>query len=221
MGAVEDGDAVRILLVDDDQIVREALALTLRGPGLEVTTVDTFDIDTLLRAVRDTRPNVVLLDFHLEDATSEALIGPLVDTGVTVLMLTGAADPEILGSCLDLGAAGTILKRQPLDELVRAIDLAVEGLAPQRPAERDDLIAESRQRRAAREEELAPFDALTARERSVLDGLLDGLSAEEIAERDYVSLATVRTQIRAVLTKLDVTSQLAAVARARRAGWRG
>lgn len=212
---------VRILLVDDDQIVREALVVALRGHGLDVTAVTAFDLDTLLGVARDTQPQVILLDFHLEDSTSADLIGPLVATGATVLMLTGAADPEILGSCLDLGAAGIILKRQPLDELVRAIDLAVEGLAPQRPAERDVLIAESRQRRAAREEALAPFDDLTARERSVLDGLLDGLSAEEIAARDYVSLATVRTQIRAVLTKLDVTSQLAAVARARRAGWRG
>lgn len=212
---------VRILLVDDDQIVREALVVALRGHGLDVTAVTAFDLDTLLGVVRDTQPHVILLDFHLDDSTSAELIGPLVATGVTVLMLTGAADPEILGSCLDLGAAGIILKRQPLDELVRAIDLAVEGLAPQRPAERDDLIAESRQRRKAREEALAPFDELTARERSVLDGLLDGLSAEEIAARDYVSLATVRTQIRAVLTKLDVTSQLAAVARARRAGWQG
>jgi DNA-binding NarL/FixJ family response regulator len=212
-------EPIRILLVDDDQIVREAILLALQREGFDVATVASFEVDTVLTAARDHCPLVVLLDFHLEDSTSSELIGPLVAAGTTVLMLTGAADPEILGSCLDLGAAGIILKRQPLLDLVRAIELAVEGLAPLRPHERDDLVTVSRAQRAARAQALEPFDALTARERSVLAGLLDGLTAEEIAGRDYVSLATVRTQIRGVLTKLDVTSQLAAVACARRAGW--
>jgi DNA-binding NarL/FixJ family response regulator len=211
--------AVRVLLVDDDQIVRDALVMALRTRELDVVALDTFDPDSVLGAHRDVDPQVVLLDFHLDDSTSSDLIPLLVAEGATVLMLTGANDPEILGSCLDLGAAGIILKRQGLDDLVRAIDLAVEGLAPLRPQERDDLVSESRAQRAARAEALAPFEAMTARERSVLGGLLDGLTAEEIATRDYVSLATVRTQIRGILTKLDVTSQLAAVAHARRAGW--
>jgi DNA-binding NarL/FixJ family response regulator len=211
--------AVRILLVDDDEIVRDALVVALQARGLDVTPLAEFDLDSVLRAFGTVAPNVVLLDFHLEDTTSSDLIPPLVAAGAIVLMLTGSADREVLGSCLDLGAAGIILKRQGLDDLVRAIDLAVEGLAPLRPQERDDLVSESRSQRAARAEALAPFEALTSRERSVLTGLLDGLTAEEIGARDYVSLATVRTQIRGILTKLDVTSQLAAVASARRAGW--
>lgn len=210
---------VRLLVIDDDEMVRESLALVLRDRGFDVMTVSEFDRPTVERAAAEHRPQVVLLDYHLDDDTSEELIAPLSSTGVPVLMLTGSTDPEILGACLDLGAVGILKKRQPIDELVRAVDLAVDGLAPQRPQERDELLAVSRESRARRAEALAPFDALSARERSVLEGLLDGLSAEEIAARDYVSLATVRTQIRAVLTKLDVTSQLAAVARARRAGW--
>lgn len=216
---MDDGDGVRILLVDDDQLVREALLLTLKGHGIDAHAVTAFDVDTVLAAVDEHRPAVVLLDYHLEETNSAPLIRPILASGPAVLMLTGESSAEVLGSCLELGAVGTILKRQPLDELVRAIELAVEGLAPQRPQERDDLIAASRSRRAEQEALLAPFQALSARERSVLTGLMDGLSAEEIASRDYVSLATVRTQIRAVLTKLDVTSQLAAVACARRAGW--
>ncbi len=209
----------RILLVDDDQIVREALVLTLTQHGFDVASAASFDEASVLACAAEHDPHVVLLDFHLEDTTGAALIGPLTATGTTVLMLTGTADEAVLGSCLELGAAGIVLKRQPLDQLVRAIELAVEGLAPQRPQERDAFVATSRAVRAERDAALAPFAELTARERDVLTGLLDGLSAEEIAARDYVSLATVRTQIRGVLTKLDVTSQLAAVARARRAGW--
>ena len=192
--------AVRLLVVDDDAIVRDALATVLQARGFEVTTVDRFEPDHVIAAADGSDPDVVLLDYHLEDGTSAALIEPLAARGAPVLMLTGTTDQEILGTCLDLGAVGTILKRQPMDDLVRAIDLAVDGLAPQRPQERDDLVAAARASRAERERELAPFEALSARERSVLAGLMDGLSAEEIAARDYVSLATVRTQIRAVLT---------------------
>ncbi len=75
------------------------------------------------------------------------------------------------------------------------------------------------ERRRADDERLAPFRALSPREQAVLAGLLAGDSAETIAHRSYVSLATVRSQIRAVLLKLGVNSQLAAVALAREAGW--
>ena len=126
----------------------------------------------------------------------------------------------MLGSSLEEGAAGTLRKRQPMQDLLDSIVLAAAGHTVQRPQERDELIAEAHARQDERERLLAPFQDLSPREASVLDGLLDGLSAEQIAERDFVSLPTVRTQIQAVLRKLGVTSQLAAVAEARRAGWR-
>ena len=66
---------------------------------------------------------------------------------------------------------------------------------------------------------LSPFEQLTMREREVLAALVDGLTAEEIAETHFVALTTVRSQIRAVLQKLGVRSQLAAVAYANRVGW--
>jgi DNA-binding NarL/FixJ family response regulator len=163
----------------------------------------------------------VLLDHFLGTGLGHDLIRPLVDaTGAAVLLLTGSDDPEVLGSSLEQGAAGTLLKRQPMQDLLDSIALALAGHTVQRPEERDSLIASARSSRREREEALAPFADLTPREASVLGGMLDGLSAEQIAERDFVSLATVRTQIQSVLRKLGVTSQLAAVAAARRAGWR-
>jgi DNA-binding CsgD family transcriptional regulator len=86
-------------------------------------------------------------------------------------------------------------------------------------AQRLDLLQELRQSRARRREELAPFVDLTGRERFVFAQVIDGRSANEIASSAFVSEATVRTQIRAVLAKLGVNSQLAAVAAARRVGW--
>jgi len=72
---------------------------------------------------------------------------------------------------------------------------------------------------AARRARLAPFAQLSCREAAVLVEMMEGLSADEIAAKHFVSTSTVRTQIRGILKKLGVSSQLAAVARAYQAGW--
>jgi DNA-binding NarL/FixJ family response regulator len=86
-------------------------------------------------------------------------------------------------------------------------------------AERQDLIASLREDRRRRRRRMASFDDLTVREAEVLIMICDGLSAAEVAEESYVSVATVRTQIRSILMKLGVRSQLAAAAKARQSGW--
>ena len=85
--------------------------------------------------------------------------------------------------------------------------------------ERDELLRLLREHRQQDHQRLAPFEQLSPREQQVLASVMEGLSAEAIAERDYVSLSTTRTQIRSILTKLGVNSQIAAVAMARAAGW--
>jgi DNA-binding NarL/FixJ family response regulator len=84
---------------------------------------------------------------------------------------------------------------------------------------RQAMLDELRIERAGMRKALTPFERLTIREREVLASLVEGQSAEEIADTHYVSLTTVRSQIRAVLQKLGVRSQLAAVAYANRVGW--
>jgi DNA-binding NarL/FixJ family response regulator len=81
------------------------------------------------------------------------------------------------------------------------------------------LLDEMRARRASLHDAQSPFDRLSRREQCVLAALVDGMSAEEIADAHYVSLATVRSQIRGILQKLGVRSQLAAVVHANRVGW--
>ena len=87
-------------------------------------------------------------------------------------------------------------------------------------ATREAMLDELRIERASLRRALSPFEQLTIREREVLAALVDGLSADEIAETQYVALTTVRSQIRSVLQKLGVRSQLAAVAHANRVGWK-
>jgi two-component system, NarL family, nitrate/nitrite response regulator NarL len=112
-----------------------------------------------------------------------------------------------------------VTKGQGIEELVDALVRAREGQPVNSARERMELSDELAEHRQRRQELLAPFRALSAREAAVLQGLVEGHSAESIAEGSFVALSTVRSQIRSILAKLDVSSQLGAVALARRARW--
>jgi two-component system nitrate/nitrite response regulator NarL len=209
----------RVLLVEDHAIIKQALALALEQAGLTVESAVSVEPEAVLKQAEAFRPEVVLLDFYLGEADSLPMIGPLQALGARVVVLTGTTDPRSLGACLEAGALGVVSKAESLDRVARAIADAVDGSAVMRPAERDALLDAARQARADEEERLAPFASLTARERQVLAHLMQGHSAEDISRIEYVSLATVRSQIRGILQKLDVSSQLAAVTLAQQAGW--
>jgi len=129
-----------------------------------------------------------------------------------VILIAGLAGLPALAGAVRAGADDALDADRPLTVLIGALDATLRRPAPRSPAERSRLLAALRFRQA----ESARFDRLTGRERQVLTGLLDGRLAAEIADDLHVSLATVRTQIHQVLTKLEVGSQLAAVALAHR-----
>ena len=209
----------RVLLVEDHAIIKQALSLALKRSGIEVEMAWELTPEAVLRLAESFRPDVVLLDFWLGDADSLPMIGPLRDLGAQVVILTGTTDRRVLGECIEAGALGVVSKGESLDRLALAIEDAVRGTAVMRPAEKEELVEAARAGRREDEEKLAPFAKLSTKERQVLGHLMAGRSAEEIARAEYVSLATVRSQIRAILQKLDVNSQLAAVAMAQKVGW--
>jgi two-component system nitrate/nitrite response regulator NarL len=209
----------RVLLVEDHAIIKQALALALQQTGMVVETAGELQPDAVLKQAEAFRPDVVLLDFYLGEADSLPMIEPLRALGARVLVLTGTTDPRSLGACLEAGAVGIVSKGESLDRLAQAITDALAGSSVMRPADRDALLEAARRARADDEERLAPFATLTARERQVLAHLMQGHSAEDISRIEFVSLATVRSQIRGILQKLDVNSQLAAVTMAQQAGW--
>ena len=135
-------------------------------------------------------------------------------------MLTAETWRVVLASCLEVGAAGWIGKDAFLDEVVASLTDVLDGTPLIGCSAREAMIDELRIERAGQRRALSPFERLTLREGEVLAALVDGLTAEEIAETQYVALTTVRSQIRAVLQKLGVRSQLAAVAQANRVGWK-
>jgi two-component system nitrate/nitrite response regulator NarL len=214
------GAAVRVLVVEDHEILASLLSHALEREGFEVTVADNLSAEGILATADRVAPTVAVLDLCLEDgATTLPVIGPLRDRGVTVLVLTALMDDRALGDCLAAGAAATIRKTEPLRHTMAAVRDAVAGRDPMPEGRRVELMQAARRMAVQEGERLEPFAQLTPREQAVLGALMDGAAAEKIATEGFVSLATVRTQIRSILAKLECNSQREAVTRARDAGW--
>jgi two-component system nitrate/nitrite response regulator NarL len=212
----------RLLLVDDHQLLVETLQMSLRQAGLEVSVPPCASFDQVLATAAEVRPTLVVLDLDLQGSGyGYDLIGPLRELGAEVLVLTGSTDRIELAKCLESGALGLASKAHGFGNVLDQIRRAAAGETVTPVTERAQLLADLCASRRATEQRQAPFESLSARERDVLRQIVDGQQAAAIATASFVSLATVRTQIRSILLKLDVTSQVAAVALARQGGWFG
>ena len=212
----------RVLIVDDHPLIAIGLQLELTARGWDVETTSGPTAAAVIDHARAFQPECVVLDIHLGSAVGSGvdLITPLRQTGARVVMLTGETERAILAACLEAGALGWIAKSAFLVEVVASIEDSVAGRSLIGRASREAMLDDLRVQRSSRRLTLSPFDRLTPREQRVLGALIDGMSAEGIAEADFVALTTIRSQIRSILQKLGVRSQLAAVAQANRAGWR-
>jgi len=210
----------RVLIVDDHSLVAVGLRLALRARGWDVEVADGPTVDAVLDRARDFAPGCILLDLHLgELGNGRDLIAPLRDTCPAVVMLTGETDRLLLAGCVEAGADGWISKGAFLDDVVASVEDAVAGRPLVGVVQRQELLDDLRVHRASLERSRSPFESLTPREQRVLGALVEGLSGEEIARAQFVAVTTVRSQVQAILRKLGVRSQLAAVATATRAGW--
>ena len=210
-----------VLLVEDHELLAQSVGLALGAEGGRVLVSALASLDAVLAEAQEPAPDVVLLDLDLGGSVGDgvALIAPLRRLGARVVVVTGSREEHRHGLCLEQGADAVLDKSTGLDELLQAVLLTAAGGSPLDEGRRHHLLTALRRRRAASLRRLEPFERLTPRERQVLGCLVEGVPAEAIARSWVVSEATVRTQIRGVLTKLGVSSQLAAVAAARAAGW--
>lgn len=211
-----------IAILDDHHLFSASLGAALQAEGYAVVapalTGSSAAAATRELAVRP--PLVALLDLDLGlSGKGEDLLPELVLLGIRVLIVSGTDDEPAIGRCLQAGAWGFVPKTAPFEKLLGAVHLAADGRPVVRDAERDRLLRVWRQRRDAEAGALAPFTALSRREAAVLVMLQQGRSVGLIAQESYVSEATVRSQVRAILTKLGVRSQLQAVALANQVGW--
>jgi DNA-binding NarL/FixJ family response regulator len=206
----------RVLIVEDHDVLTHCLSLTLRMEGIEAVVPPALDEAAVLTTARDTAPDVVLLDLNLGGGrTGIPLVAPLVALGARVMVLTGTPDEGMQGAALAEGAEGVFLKNGSLEGLCRDIADLTAGQSILRPSDRDALVAQATRRADA----VDKIDRLSNREREVLTALVEGQAAETIAANQFVALGTIRSHIRSILRKLEVNSQLAAVAVSRRAGF--
>ena len=213
--------AASLLIVEDHAVLAQTLTVALRAEGFEIHIPDDLSSEAVIRFAEAANVDVVLLDLDLGAGASGgvSMIAPLRAIGAEVVVVTATADTAKLGECLEAGATGVFRKSQPFDQLVDAIRMAAGHTAATSETARGELMRELRDRRATDTARMKPLERLTPRELLVLRSLVEGKSAEKIATELVVSLATVRTQIRAILVKLGVNSQLEAVAMARHADW--
>lgn len=214
-----------VLLVDDHTLLAQSIAVTLRVAGMSVRVVEPSSPADILAAGAAAAPATVLLDLRLgaepggQAIDGMDLVAPLTAAGCTVLVLTAETGDATWGTALERGAACVLSKNTDLDDLVRVVSAAHAGESLLDESRRQDLLAAARRARAETDARLAAFRRLSRREAEVLRQLAAGSAAATIAADTHVSEATIRSQIRAVLAKLEVTSQLQAVALARRSGW--
>jgi two-component system, NarL family, nitrate/nitrite response regulator NarL len=210
----------RIAIVEDHGLIAHTVATALRARGSEVEVFDPALIDDVVGSATADATDLVLLDLDLGprgDATP--LVSAFVEAGAQVLMVTGIDDPIRHARCVQAGAVGVLPKSGSFDDLVAAIERVLDtgGLLDRHT--REELLAVLRDHDAEERARLRPFEALTRREAEVLGALVRGQTVEAIAREAVVSVATVRSQVRAILTKLEASSQVAAIAKAREAGW--
>ncbi len=220
--------AARVLIIDDHDLVGTSLMLSLRAEGMDAHwcgagggAVDS--VAGILAAGARLAPGVALLDLTLGRDRAGApidgarLAAPLTGQGWRVLVVSGSSDQVRIGAALAGGAVAWIPKNAPFPTLLRSVRAVAEGRPAISAEHRDQLIEVYHQQASLRSELQTRIDRLTQREREVLGELAQGHRAQAVADRFVVSLATVRTQIRAILVKLEVGSQLEAVVLFRRA----
>jgi DNA-binding NarL/FixJ family response regulator len=207
-----------VLIVDDHELVGTSLELSLRAEGLAAHRCGSGGAAAVLAAAADLEPGLALLDLDLgrdhagRRVDGVALVAPLTQSGWQVMILSGTADHVRVGAALAAGAVTWIPKHAPFRSLLHTLREAMAGREVMPELRRQQFVELYRTRSVERRALVTKLERLTQREREVLALLAAGQRARAVAEQFVVSLATVRTQIRAVLTKLEVRSQLEAVA---------
>ncbi|MGH2997422.1 MAG: response regulator [Gaiellaceae bacterium] len=212
--------SIRVLLADDERLVRAGFRMILRGEqGLEVIGEAADGLEAI-EAAEKLRPDVVLMDIRMAkldglEATRRILARP--EPRPRVVVLTTFDLDEYVYEALRAGASGFLLKDAPEDQLVAAIRIAADGGAMFSPAVTRRLIEEF-SRRISTQEPPPALAELTPREHEVLRLLARGRSNQEIAAELVVSEHTAKTHVAHILSKLCLRDRIQAVVLAYESG---
>ena len=214
------GGGVRILLVEDHAVIREALASALgREPGFQIAG----QAGSLMEA-RETLAqgpvDVAVVDLGLPDGYGGDLIGELraANPGAQALVLSASLDRAQKARAVEKGAAGVLLKTAHLGEVAEAVRRLRRGETLMPLEEVVELLRFAGTKKDEEHEARRAVATLTPREREVLVALAEGLDTEGMAERLHIAKRTQRNHVASILAKLGVHSQLQAVVFALRYG---
>ena len=207
-----DVTAVRVVLVDDDPLVRAGLRMILGGaPDIDVVA-EAADGQDAVDVVQREAPHVVLMDIRMPRMDGLTATRRLLDRGTSarIIVLTTFDTDDMVVTALSYGAAGFLLKDTSPADLVDAVRRVAAGQPILSPSVTAQLIArvtrpgDDAVQRSAR----ARLARLTEREREVAEAVSEGLTNAEIADRLHLGVATVKTHVGTLFSKLDVTNRV-------------
>ena len=206
------GQTVRVLLVDDDQLMRAGLRAVLSSDaGIEVVGEAATGRAAVAR-VRALRPDLVLMDVRMPDLDGIAATREVLATSpdVKVVILTTFEQDDYIFGALSAGASGFLLKRTSPEELLAAIHTVAAGDSLLSPSV-TRIVLERLARQPAPRVAGSPVADLTPREREVLGLVARGLSNGEIAAALVIEESTVKTHVKRILAKLGLRDRIQAV----------
>ncbi len=220
IGADRSRIAVPVVILPGRRFVMELLATWMDELGAEVVLATNADATAAALRVAANR-GVVLVDAGSSERLSErqTLVSRCREQGAEILAVMADDDPLSIATWVEAGATGVLSHHAPLTDVLDMVVRLSRHEVVMGIAVREGLLARLRSRRTEDEERSAAFEQLTRREAQVLRALATGASPDEVARVSFVSLNTVRSQIRSVLAKLGVNSVVAAVALSYRSGW--
>lgn len=213
---------IRVVVVDDQALIREGISGLLRVAGIDVVG-EADDGAAALELVDRTRPDVVLLDMRMPRFDGVWTLTRMAERGleIPVLVLTTFDDDELVLDAIRAGARGYLLKDVTLGQLADAVQTLASGGNVIAPALTDRLLRAVRAGRRPGGPAVLPTQPLTERELDVLRLVASGYSNREIAEALFLAEGTVKNHISATLTKLGARDRTNAVLRALREGHLG
>ncbi len=198
--------SIKVLLVDDHAIIREGLrSLLEKQPEMEVIA-DTDDGRKSIELVQELLPDIVIMDITMPGLNGIEATRQITTESpdVKVIALSIHSKRRFVADMLSAGATGYILKECLFDELIQAIKTVAAGGRYLSPRITDIVVSDYVKRLSAAAD--SPFEALTTREREVLQLVAEGKSTKQIALELHVSTKTIEANRRQIMEKLDIHS---------------
>jgi DNA-binding NarL/FixJ family response regulator len=213
---VDSPDLVRVVLVDDHDLLRRGIKTMLETEGDFEVVGEASDGAEALKIVEHTLPDVVLIDVIMPTKDGIETTREIKDTfpKVEVVVLSGHDEQQFVFDALKAGASGYLLKTAELEEVVKTVRAAAKGAPQLDPGLADKVLNEFQ---TYQKHEVAEvFQPLTPREKEILGHMSDGLPNKTIASRLSISERTVTTHVANIYSKLHVNNRVSAVQEAMR-----